>query len=70
MINTQDFDICVSGDVIGVIRWRQICISLGTTVSVEKKPMYDERTSLVNYTTRVFLFSLVIAPKDMSECPV
>ena len=48
MINTQDFDICISGDVIGVIRWRQIYISLGTTVSVEKKPMYDERTSLVN----------------------
>ena len=35
-INTQDFDICISGDVIGVIRWRQICVSLGTTVSVEK----------------------------------
>ena len=32
MINTQDFDICILGDVVGVIRWRQICISLGATM--------------------------------------
>ena len=42
MVNTQDFDICIPGDVIVVIRWRQICISLGTTILKSNQCMTKE----------------------------
>ena len=48
IMNTQDFDICISGDVIDKRDPMVSNLHITRNYSVEKKPMYDERTSLVN----------------------